>query len=269
MSACIYCIENMVNGHCYIGQTLNYNARKSKHLSNLRMGNHSNVPLQRAYNKYGEENFIFSILEEVDDYLKIKEREEYWIDLRGYYNIDTGRNGFTPTALRNMSECKVGNTAHRKLKTKEALYILAISDFFDSTARPLGRVIGYSREVPKSLIQRKTYPEVCALYDKLLFNKKLLLFRKALKFFNFNVWSIKPNGNCPLKTRYIRFLIEKTKISYGRLGDYISMTKDGVARAVRNDDREVNTTYNDEQIKQILLVIFENNTVLTSMLEKV
>ena len=35
MSACIYCIENSVNGHCYIGQTIDYVARKSKHLREL------------------------------------------------------------------------------------------------------------------------------------------------------------------------------------------------------------------------------------------
>jgi hypothetical protein len=36
--------------------------------------------LQNAWNKYGEDNFYFSVLELVPDKDKLIEREQYWID---------------------------------------------------------------------------------------------------------------------------------------------------------------------------------------------
>lgn len=58
----IYKIENLVNGHCYIGQSVDLKHRKCQHFSNLKMNVHVNKHLQSAYNKYGSNNFLFSII---------------------------------------------------------------------------------------------------------------------------------------------------------------------------------------------------------------
>ena len=53
----IYFIVNTTTGKKYIGETINFKERKSKHLSYLRKNSHHSKKLQRAYNKYGENNF--------------------------------------------------------------------------------------------------------------------------------------------------------------------------------------------------------------------
>lgn len=58
----VYQIKNIKTNDTYIGQSIDLSHRKSKHFSHFRLGKHANVYFQRAYNKYGTENFEFSIL---------------------------------------------------------------------------------------------------------------------------------------------------------------------------------------------------------------
>ena len=72
----IYKILNNVNGKFYIGSTNNFNNRKITHLTKLNKGKHENKYLQRAWNKYGEDNFEFIILEIVpyEDQFNIEQK---------------------------------------------------------------------------------------------------------------------------------------------------------------------------------------------------
>lgn len=60
----IYKITNIKNNKVYIGQSVNIEKRWREHIYAFRRGDHTNVYFQRAWNKYGEENFIFEIIEE-------------------------------------------------------------------------------------------------------------------------------------------------------------------------------------------------------------
>ena len=98
MSIGIYCIENKTNGKKYIGRGNTIEKRYAKHKLRLKRGTHTNKHLQDAWNKYGEENFEFYILEECQaEYLN--EREIYFIsfykslDSDFVYNKTAGGNG--------------------------------------------------------------------------------------------------------------------------------------------------------------------------------
>ena len=84
----IYCIENLINNKKYIGQSINIKHRWDYHKSELRNNQHKNTHLQNAWNKYGENNFKFSIIEccSVDE---LDEKEVYYISL-----YDTYKNGY-------------------------------------------------------------------------------------------------------------------------------------------------------------------------------
>jgi group I intron endonuclease len=88
----IYKIVNLVNGKIYIGSATYLKSRKSEHFNRLRKHEHHNQHLQRAFDKYGEENFKFEIIEYVDDKEKLIEREQYWLDKTQCYNKDIGYN---------------------------------------------------------------------------------------------------------------------------------------------------------------------------------
>lgn len=60
----IYIITNTVNGKIYIGESLDiYRRWHKEHIPQLRKGCHYNTSLQEDFNKHGEENFDFDILE--------------------------------------------------------------------------------------------------------------------------------------------------------------------------------------------------------------
>lgn len=90
MKAHIYKIENLINSHIYVGSSFEVEARKTKHFYLLDKGNHHSIHLQRAYNKYGKENFKFEILEELNN-VSIEEvllKEQFYLDsLNPEYNI--------------------------------------------------------------------------------------------------------------------------------------------------------------------------------------
>lgn len=86
----IYCIENINTNKKYIGQSINIDDRWSKHKSELRSNSHDNDYLQKAWNKYGEDNFRFYILEECNS-SDLNEREIYYINL--YQTLDY-KNGY-------------------------------------------------------------------------------------------------------------------------------------------------------------------------------
>lgn len=61
-NAGIYQIENQINGKLYIGSAVRLQRRWLEHRSALRRNVHKSPKLQNAWNKYGEENFIFKPL---------------------------------------------------------------------------------------------------------------------------------------------------------------------------------------------------------------
>jgi len=75
----VYRLTNISNGHFYIGSSADLIFRRNDHYKRLRQGKHRNDHLQKAFNLYGENSFIFDILEFCGKD-KLIEREQFWID---------------------------------------------------------------------------------------------------------------------------------------------------------------------------------------------
>lgn len=80
MASGIYAIVNTKNSKVYVGSAINLDQRKKTHFTRLRCSKHPSKHLQAAFSKYGEEAFVFRMLESVEDIEKLLSREQHWID---------------------------------------------------------------------------------------------------------------------------------------------------------------------------------------------
>lgn len=145
----IYFIENVTNGHMYIGSAKNIDKRWWEHSWGLKNKRHHNAHLQSAWDKYGEENFDFGVIELVERLEDLTEREQFWLDETRVYERGRGynlspssrscrgikhppefgqkiretklgkkRKPFTEEAKKNMSLCKMGTMLSPETRRK-------------------------------------------------------------------------------------------------------------------------------------------------------
>ncbi len=118
----IYMIRNVINGKVYIGQSKNIYWRWISHKSALSHNRCENPHFQFAWNKYGEDNFEFLVIELCDESM-LDCREIYWINkydaVNCGYNIKEGgerHSGWkmTPEQRKHISDALKGRLRSRK-----------------------------------------------------------------------------------------------------------------------------------------------------------
>lgn len=148
----IYIITCTYNDKHYIGRSKDMKRRLAKHKAELKHNVHKNEHLQRAFNKYGDDYFIFDTLEEYSIDI-LCSMEHYWCNVLdshnrefGYNTLPTGPVGHTShseetknkignmnrgrmppnkglhvseESRKRMSECKLGNTYNKGIPMSE------------------------------------------------------------------------------------------------------------------------------------------------------
>lgn len=151
----IYKITSLSNGKIYIGQSKNLSERYKSHLYNLRNNKHGNSHLQSAYNKYGEMNFEYSIIEEclLED---LNEREIYWIGSTRFNDLFNKKEGgnsrfkFSDSTIELMRKINTGRkqsketidkrVAKNKGKKRTDEFRKLMSDKYKGIPQPKERV---------------------------------------------------------------------------------------------------------------------------------
>lgn len=146
----IYAILNKKNGKVYIGQTgLRFEKRFWHHQWKLRHGSHDSAHLQGAWNAYGEDAFVFRVIDCIDGDStdELDELEKKYIGCckrLGYsYNILDGGGGLRGYHMSDEQKRKIGEKNRANMTGRKAS---------DETKRKMsqsrkGRVIARSTDV--------------------------------------------------------------------------------------------------------------------------
>ena len=107
----IYALLNIVNGKYYIGSAVDFKDRWRLHVFALANGKHHNRHLQKAWNRYTANSFMFVVLQYSDSWLE--QLEQNWIDKLDATNINLGYN--ICKAGRNRFGVKASKETRQKL----------------------------------------------------------------------------------------------------------------------------------------------------------
>ena len=153
-----YKIKNRINHNKYIGITTNPTVRKNRHFNYLRKNKHFNPHLQSAFNKYGEENFYFEILEE-RDFVDPKEAYKYEANLIKKYN--TYNNGYN---------CNPGGTwtgPRGRFTKEEIFYIKSASYFGEGSGIILSKIFNCPCSTIYNITNNRNYKPWCEEFEKM------------------------------------------------------------------------------------------------------
>ena len=165
----IYKIENLINHKKYIGLTNNIARRRSRHFTDLRCQKHDNSFLQKEFNIYGEENFIFNIEFEGDITCKeISEKEKEFIQ-----KYDSYKNGYNQNEGGNFGLSNGGSHL-----TQSDIY--CICSALEFCSRP-GAILAKMFEVTTATISRiKNKVNHCQYieeYDKMSLEERQNIYK--------------------------------------------------------------------------------------------
>lgn len=102
----VYCLINKVDGHAYVGSSINLASRMRNYLNNayLKSQQNINMPITRALLKYDQSNFSLLILEYVES-ASLTARETFYIThIIPYYNVL--KQGYSSLGYKHTEEVK-------------------------------------------------------------------------------------------------------------------------------------------------------------------
>jgi group I intron endonuclease len=243
----IYCIKNTTNNKCYIGSSTHIYYRLRRHKSDLLRKAHANPILQNAYNKYGADSFVVSIIEECDPTIVLV-REQYYIDsLLPVYNITKEVINNRPSLESRM---KTSNTMRAKAKAGIRINCMNEDkrkqiDLYDCNCKFLKRFDSYG---DAGRFIKRTYPMFSSDSVSIVVKSKFGRYK--------DYFLIKPNLECNADTSKEGFKLLLTDLSNTKsfefksasaVAKYLFCQRSAVLRAL-NKNRPLLKKYKIERL---------------------
>lgn len=177
-----YSIQNQIDYKQYIGITEHYEKRKTQHWQKLQNNSHPNPRLQHAVNKYGIENFTFSIIDEKeynckeDGYLYEQQLIEQYDTLNTGYNCNPGGFWSGPQA---------------RFTKEQVFYIKAACMYNAKVCGIISRFYGCSIDIIAGIRAKRNYTAWGEEFDQLPNDQKLKIYNDFCELTDFDNWKNK------------------------------------------------------------------------------
>jgi group I intron endonuclease len=172
----VYQIRCLANGKLYIGSTADLANRWGTHRHYLAKGTHHSVKLQRAWNKYGADAFVFEVLELTFPWATVEVEQRYLDEFRTFepttgYNVSPTASSTagvvkTPEQCRAISERMKGKPQHPNSRAGIVAYWKGRKHTAETNAKRsaalTGRVFTDEHRAKISAAQKKRTPETIA-----------------------------------------------------------------------------------------------------------
>jgi group I intron endonuclease len=143
----IYKVTNLVNGKVYIGKTINtLEKRKIQHISESN-ANRTKSIFHKALRKYGEDNFLWEIIDSAESENELFDKEKYYITFYHSYIKDDNSNGYNMTiGGEGISGLKFSEESKKKSSESHKGQIVSnetrkkISERFKGSNHPLSKL---------------------------------------------------------------------------------------------------------------------------------
>lgn len=139
MKSGIYIIKNLANNKIYIGSAVDIAKRWRRHKKDLNKNKHHSELLQRAWNKYGKENFKFEVIQEVLNIIHLLSYEQVYLNYYKSYENDKRYN------ICRTAGSQLGLSRTEETKLKIANSLLSNNPFKGKKHKP--ETIEYLRKI--------------------------------------------------------------------------------------------------------------------------
>lgn len=169
----IYKITNTINKKAYVGLTNNIQRRKGRHFADLISKRHDNQFLQKEFNLYGLESFVFeTVLSEDCTSEEISEYERFFIK-----EFDSYRNGYNQNEGGNFGPSNGGS----QFTFSDLFCIYSAIEFSARAGGVLSRMYEVSATTISRIKNRENHIEASNEYLSLSDSERLSIYQQFCK----------------------------------------------------------------------------------------
>lgn len=196
METGIYKITNIINNKFYIGSSHNLKSRKWQHFNCLKRNKHHCIKLQRSYNKYGKDNFIFEIIAKCPKEYLIK-LEQFFLDtlkpiLNSYLSASNYERTFNTESLSKSISKKHKEDKENRVKNgryklnKDQVVEIKKLIAYNKTALEISKMFNVAQNTIQSIKSHRTWIDVSDYIvpnnEKCLINNIKIQSRHLIKY---------------------------------------------------------------------------------------
>lgn len=159
----------MINHKKYIGLTNNIERRRARHFTDLKCNRHDNSFLQKEYNIFGAENFVFNIEFEGNvSSEEIGEKEKYYIKL-----YDSYKNGYNQNEGGNFGPSNGGS----HLTQSDIFNICSALEFCSRPGGVLSKMYDVSLTTISRIKHKENHVQDIEIYQNIPFQDRKNIYK--------------------------------------------------------------------------------------------